>query len=260
MEYGKRMISVGKPWGVGLGGLLCACVVQADVSAPKDTPYKVILERNAFGLREIPPPTLASTNPPPAPPVNIKLTGVTTNSFGKKAWLMIPAAPPKSPNPQYLSLSEGEKQGEIEVLEINERETTVKILNAGVPASLNFKDNGLAAPAAPPVIPGAPGALPTPGGIPQPGIRTASVTPYAVPTPVHTVTPQSADTGNAMRTIPARNVRTMPIETVSQPQTQPQLAHQQGETDAAVQYIKMKVQEEQGKKEGIVLPPTPPAE
>src|SRR6267143_1259265 len=176
MEYDKRMSSIGKPLGLGLGGLLLAYAMQADVNPPKDSPYKVILERNAFGLKEIPAlPPPGPTNPP-APPVTIKLTGVTTNSTGKKAWMMIPAAPPKNPNPQYLSLSEGEKQGEIEVLEINERETTVKILNAGVPASLNFKDNGLAAP---PMIPGAPGALPGPGGIPQPGIRTAAATPYA---------------------------------------------------------------------------------
>ena len=246
-----------------MGGLLLACAVQADVTPLPESPYKVILERNAFNLREPPPPTVLPPTNAPTPPVNIKLTGVTTNFAGKKAWLMIPAAPPKSPNPQYLSLSEGEKQGEIEVLEINEREATVRILNAGVPASLNFKDNGLAAPVAPPVIPGAPGALPLPGGVQQPGIRTASATPYVVPTPtsVPTVTAHPTDASTAMRTIPARNVRTTPIETASQPQiTQPQPAHQQGETDAAVQYIKMKVQEEQGKREGIVLPPAPPAE
>jgi len=248
------MSSVRKPVALGFSGLLLACAVQADVTALNDSPYKVILDRNAFNLKDPPtPPPVTPTNPP-VPPANIKLTGVSTNREGKKAWLMIPAAPPKTPNPQYLSLAEGEKQGEIEVLEINEREATVKIRNAGVPAELNFKDNGLATPAAPPVLPGAPGA--------NPGIRTATATPYVVPppAPVNTVASHQAEAANAaLRTIPARNIRTAPIEAVAQPVVQGQpVAQPQGDGDAAVQYIKMKAQEEQSRRDGKPYPPVPP--
>ena len=100
------------------------------------------------------------------------------DSNGKKAWLVIPPSPGpgKSSNPQYLSIPEHEKQGDIEVLEINEKESTVKILNAGVPAELNFKDNGLPTPAAMPV-PAAPinphGIVPAPG-TPPPAAKTTA--------------------------------------------------------------------------------------
>ena len=97
--------------------------------------------------------------------LSVKLSGITSDKkSGKKAWLIIPAPPNKNTNPQYLSIPEHEKQGDIEVVEINEKENTVKILLAGAPMELNFKDNGLPTPAAPLV----PGIGYTPHGLPAP--------------------------------------------------------------------------------------------
>jgi hypothetical protein len=123
-------------------------LLRADVTEPKDSEsYQVILDRNPFALRApmAPPPEL--TNPPPVK-VDVKITGVTAHSGVKKAWLMIPAVAGKSPNPRYLSMMEGDKDGDLQVLEINEKDATVKVLNAGVPVVLNFRENGLAAPTA----------------------------------------------------------------------------------------------------------------
>src|SRR5207247_10776443 len=92
-----------------------------------------------------------------------------------------------------------ETQGDIQVLEIDDKENTVKIVNAGIPAVLTFKENGYptptmaAMPGNPLMMPhGVPGVLPTPGGlpvpgivpapmIPAPGIRTTGVTPTGIP-------------------------------------------------------------------------------
>ncbi len=118
-----------------LGGILLAAAARADESEPATNPYQVIVERNAFGLR--PMPTITAL-----PPTNkldqlsVKLSGITSDKkSGKKAWLIIPAPPNKNTNPQYLSIPEHEKQGDIEVVEINEKENTVKILLAGAPWS-----------------------------------------------------------------------------------------------------------------------------
>src|SRR5256886_2186354 len=182
MEYVRRMNRVEKRLALGLGGVLLAVALRAG------HPYQAIIDRNAFGLR--PPPQVVNPIPTnPVVPVNVKFTGITSNSRGKKAWLMIPAVPGKNTNPQYLNgLAEHEKQGEIEVLEINVKESKVKILNAGSLVELNVKDNGLPTPAALPV-PGVPlnprgvsGVFPTPGLVPPPGtLPSAFKTARAMP-------------------------------------------------------------------------------
>ena len=246
------MNRVEKRLALGLGGVLLAVPLRADVNGPADHPYQAIIDRNAFGLR--PPPQVVNPIPTnPVVPVNVKFTGITSNSRGKKAWLMIPAVPGKNTNPQYLNgLAEHEKQGEIEVLEINVKESKVKILNAGSLVELNVKDNGLPTPAALPVpgVPlnpyGVPGALPTPGLVPAPGaspsaIKTAGLTPSG---------------GDALaarygaRTIPRRNLRTEPIE-------QPVQAAQ-APVDPAVQRIMMEAQKQQAEAGGKPFPPLPP--
>ena len=234
---------------LGLGGLLLAVVLRADVKERADHPYQVIIDRNAFGLR--PPPQVVNPIPTnPVVPVNVKFTGITSNSRGKKAWLMIPAQPGKNTNPQYLNgLAEHEKQGEIEVLEINVKESKVKILNAGSLVELNVKDNGLPTPAALPVpgVPlnsyGVPGALPTPGLVPAPGISPSAIKTAGL-------TPSGGDALAARygaRTIPTRNLRTAPIE---QPVQAP--------VDPVVQRIMMEAQKQQAEAAGKQFPPLPP--
>jgi len=234
------------------GTLLLAATVQADITEPKDNPYRVIIDRNPFGLQDPPPPPDPSslTNQPPVK-VDVKFTGISSdsNSNSKRAWLMVPPGPGR-PQPKYLSLSEGDSDGDLKVLEINETETTVKVLNAGVPVTLNFKEHGLTAPVAPVINPGLPGAAPVPGvvpapGIPPPGVRTAATAPYTPQPSVTSGMTAQPNVNPALRTIPARNLRTTPVE----PQQQ---------IDPAVQYLQMKVQEERARREGVPHPPIPP--
>ena len=238
------MNRVEKRLALGLGGVLLAVALRADVNGPADHPYQAIIDRNAFGLK--PPPQVVNPTPTnPVVPVNVKFTGITSNSRGKKAWLMIPAQPGKNTNPEYLNgLAEHEKQGEIEVLEINVKESKVKILNAGSLVELNVKDNGLPTPAALPVpgVPlnsyGAPSALPTPGLVPPPGtlpsaFKTAGATPNVG--------------AYGPRTIPKRILRTEPIE---QPVQAP--------VDPVVQRIMLEAQKQQVEAGGRPFPPLPP--
>jgi len=237
---------VEKRFALGLGGVLLTVALRADVNGPADHPYQAIIDRNAFGLK--PPPQVVNPTPTnPVVPVNVKFTGITSNSRGKKAWLMIPAQPGKNTNPQYLNgLAEHEKQGEIEVVEINVKESKVKILNAGSLVELNVKGDGLPTPAGLPVpgVPlnsyGVPGALPTPGLVPAPGtspsaFKTAGLTPSG---------------GDALaarygaRTIPTRNLRTAPIV--------PPVQAAQAPIDPVVQRIMMEAQRQQSD------PPLPP--
>src|SRR6059036_1947866 len=193
MEYLKRMNWIDRPLAVGLGGILLAAAGRADVTEPAANPYQVILDRNPFGLK--PAPALPQIGPPTnaIPQSNVKLTGITSDSIGKIAWLMIPGQPGK--NPQYFRIPEHEKQGDIEVLEINDKDNIVKILNAGTQAELNFKDNGMPTPAAIPGVPlippGVPGAV-VPGLIPAPGALPATIkTAGAIPAPTGIADPNA---------------------------------------------------------------------
>ena len=243
---------------LGLGGILLAAAARADVSEPTPNPYQVIVERNAFGLR--PMPTITA-----GPPTNkldqlsVKFTGITSDKkSGKKAWLMIAAPPNKNTNPQYLSIPEHEKQGDIEVVEINEKENTVKILLAGAPMELNFKDNGLPTPAAP-LVPGigyTPHGLPAPGIVPIPGappiLKTAGVSPTGAATAEALAVRAGLQptTPNTPRVIPQRSVRTTPLEQQGQRMETP--------IDPRVQRLLMEAQKVQAEKQGIPFPPLPP--
>jgi hypothetical protein len=249
VEYRSTMNWIERPWVLALSSLLVATPVRADVTEPKDNPYKVILDRNPFGLRDAPPqPDLLATNPPPVK-VDVKFTGVTSVGSSKRAWFVIPPLPGRQ-QPKILSLSEGDSDGDLKVLEIDEKVPTVKVLNAGIPVVLNFKDHGVATPAAAPAfvphpLPG--GVLPAPG-LPPPGVRTALATPYVPPTGMTPSgqPPTTTGTGPApLRTIPARNLRTAPVET-------------QAPVDPAVQYLNLKISEEAARRRGIPYPPTPP--
>ena len=248
MEYGNPVNWIERPWVWAVSSVLVATAVRGDVRGLKDNPYKVILERNAFGLKEPPPqadPSAASNQPPVK--VDVKFTGVTSDGSSKRAWFVIPPSPSRQ-QPKVLSLSEGDSDGDLKVLEIDEKVPTVKVLNAGIPVVLNFKENGVATPPAPmggPLPGTAPGFVPAPG-VPQPGVRTASATPYV---PVPSAMPQPSVTtptgATALRTIPARNLRTAPVDA-------------QGQVEPAVQYLNMKLQEESARRRGVPHPPTPP--
>jgi hypothetical protein len=168
-----------------------------------ETPFHGIVERNVFGLK---PPTPAETPaPPPPPPVKITLTGITTILGNKRA--LLSAQLPNKPQEFYM-LTEGQRDDDIEVVEINEAAGTVKVNNHGVPQTLDFMNNGAKGQpvAAAPLPPPMPGALPPPGTMPG--------TPQPAPIP-------------PPRTIPTRTMRLSnqnpaPPGTPVQPETPPQ--------------------------------------
>ncbi len=161
-------------------------------------PYETITTRNVFGIKPPAPPP--PVTPPQVPAPEIKLQGLTT-ILGNKLVLFkatIPAKPPEQPAPKQMSfmLSEGQRDGEIEVLEINDVAGIVKFRNYGVEQTLNMKDNVdkpvvLVVPPSPAGAPGAPAPTPNPAGtIPAP-VPAGSVTTI----------------GGGQRTIPTRNIR-----------------------------------------------------
>ena len=275
MEYVKRMNWSKQPLVFGLGGLLVATAAWGDLNPPGDESYRVFVVRNAFGLRTNLPPVQQPTNPP-AQKVDVKFTGITSDRSGKKAWLVVPPPPNnRTQNPQYLSLREQETQGDIQVLEIDDKENTVKIVNAGIPAVLTFKENGYPTPAMAampgnPLIPhGIPGVLPTPGSLPAPGIvpapmtpapgiRTTAVTPTGIPVNDALAARyglQNTAPGNTPGITPVRTIPTRPLRTTMDPQAQTTAAS----ADPVVQQIIRDVNKLQIEQQhGIPYPPLPP--
>jgi len=256
MEYSEAVMCLGRKRWLAVGVLAwagCSFALAEVAEAKGPDSYSVIVVRNPFGLKDAPPaPGPEATNPPPVK-VDVKFTGITANPSGKKAWFTIPPQPGKSTTQKCFSVAEGGKENDIEVLEIDENSATVRILNAGVPVVLNFREHGLAAPATL-AVPGAapagpPGARP-PGAVPavpapQPG--TTYVPPAAAAPAAAAQYGNQAGIDTTARTIPSRNIRTTPADAAAQ-----------APVDPAAQYLQMKIQERLAEQRGVPLPPIPP--
>jgi hypothetical protein len=173
-------------------------------------PYSGIVERNTFGLK--PPVNPADLVKAPPPVVaDIKLQGITT-ILGRKQVLMkikVPARAPEPAREQSFVFVEGQREGEVEVKEINPVDGIVKLDNAGTPLVLNMQEHGEkptpgAAPAAPPA--GAAPPSPVPNLPPPATPSSASMNPA---NPGMTVS-AFGGTGEsrANPALPARSVRT----------------------------------------------------
>jgi hypothetical protein len=142
--------------------------------------YQSIVERNVFGLNP------AKVDGPPAepavPPPKITLTGITTLLGNKRALLSVQV--PNKPLETYI-LTEGQRDGEIEILQIDEKAGTVKVSNHGVEQILDFLTAG--AKLQPSPVP----VLPPPGTSPAPTNGSGGPAPA--------------------RTIPTRSLRLPPI-------------------------------------------------
>jgi len=161
------------------------------VAATETTnPYQGIVDRNVFGLKPPPPPPSPEDNKPPPPPIT--LNGITT-LLGKRALLTVqmPARPPEPAKLQSFILAEGQRDSEIEVLEIDEKAGSVKVNEFGTVVTLTFDKNGPKLPNAPP--PGVPPS-PNPLGVAQPGVT-------------HAAAGSGLPGGGGMKTIPTRTVR-----------------------------------------------------
>ena len=181
-----------------LAGLL---IVQGGtVFAAAENPYRSIVARNPFSLLPPDPPAKAEE---PKPPTNVKLTGITTMLGSKRALLLVQETGPGAKPEKSVILREGQREGDIEVLEIDEKAGAVTLKNGGILTTLNFEKDGMKAAPLPPPLPVPPGNplagsvnAATPGG--QPG-QTAVTTAIPQPRPI-----------GGLRQIPTRAVRSPP--------------------------------------------------
>jgi len=202
-------ISVGALLAGGLG--LSSQAVAPDASS---TQYHSIPDRNVFGLR--PPPEAAGPTNPPVVLPKITLTGITTILGNKRALMKVAPKGMKPGDPKELSmiLTEGQREGDIEVLQIDENRGTVKVNNSGTEMLLTFEKDGAKLPQTPaprPGIPPAPTALPT---APQPAVGMHPGLPTA---PARTRFPAfprgETHTAGTTSTVPAPAVGGVPTPT-----------------------------------------------
>ncbi len=162
--------------------------------------YGEIIRRNAFNLREPAPP-----KPPPEPPASIKvnLTGITTILSEKRVSILVQ----EQGKPQESKmLKEGEREGQIEVISIDESAGSVKIKIGDKETELTFEKDGIKPPTAP--------TVPTPGSgslsVPSiPGISRPPTSPGMPSTA--SITPSGSTTGNSLGisggSMPTRPIR-----------------------------------------------------
>lgn len=159
-----------RPTQCGLLLVVLGCAV-ASVRADAVGDYKVILDRNPFNLKAPPPPPQAPVTAPTETPTDYKLSGITALFNPPRAMFVNEAIPGK---PEYLSLSEGQRQGNLEVLPggIDVKAGIVLVKISGKEQPMSFEKNGLKAPVGPPVMtaPGVP--MPRPGIAPVPFMPT----------------------------------------------------------------------------------------
>jgi hypothetical protein len=122
-----------------IGVVFLAGALIWTVHAAESNSYLSIPERNPFGLKPPPPPEEAPPPPPPpAPPAaTIKLTGITSMFSTPKALFEI-TEPGAGAKPRKPILSEGEKDGDLEVVSINVAKSEVTIRNSGTVTNITF--------------------------------------------------------------------------------------------------------------------------
>jgi hypothetical protein len=172
-----------------VGNLMCTSLLS--ITADNYQQYQDISERNAFGLR--PPPAITQDKPAPQLP-RIILTGITTILGNKRALMKTQptaAKPGEQAKENSFILTEGQREGDIEVLQIDENAGSVKVNHSGTLMTLTFEKDGAKLPATPPPPPSLPGGAMPPS---TPGMAGA--------------VPNVAATSNpGMRPLPTRNLR-----------------------------------------------------
>src|SRR5215831_14769402 len=116
MRYGIK--------GCMAGAVAVLCCSGTALSAESSgATYQSIIDRNVFGLRPPPPPPSPEENKPP--PRKILLQGISTIS-GKELVLMRVTVPGEKPGAKAedvpLTLTVGQKQEDVEVLEVHKEE------------------------------------------------------------------------------------------------------------------------------------------
>ena len=175
-----------------------------------NSPYQAILVRNVFGLRPAPTAPPPEVKTPDAP--KITPTGITTILGNKRALFKVqhPARPPEPAKEQSYILAEGQREGQIEVVAIDEKTGSIKFNNYGKEITLTLEKDGAKVPSTPPTAAPPPGSIPPPA-IPNPnpavnyGIQPAPAAGIPQPTPMQPSAAPGINTG--LKTIPTRSLR-----------------------------------------------------
>lgn len=177
---------------------LIGCV-SSGFALNEGNPYVAISGRNVFALKPAPPVVPVNT-PPPVAPAGIELQGFTT-ILGRPQVLIKVKIPPRPPEPakdRSLVMDVGQREGEVEVLEMNTTAGTVTIKNQGNLLTLNLKDNS-SKPAAGPALA-------------APPVAGAALPPPQLPPPAQVLPPAPA-----ARSLPNRQLRTNPNTALTSP-------------------------------------------
>ncbi len=229
---------------------LLLCAAAGSVVADTANPYQGIVERNVFGLKPPSPPPKTEPDKPPAP--DITISGITTIFGNKRAILSakMPARPPEPAKPQSFILAEGQRDGELEVLEIDPTLDggTVKVKNFGQVMTLSMNKNGAKLPTgAPPApIPGVPNQL----AYAQPGVPGGGDSGLK-PIPIRQLRMPGAENPAASPS----SANQAPAPTFAQTQQQPGQARL---LNAEEQAMHMLAQHVQMTDQGHEMPPLPP--
>jgi len=246
-DSGKRVICI-----------LSTIILCAEARAITDdsaNPYNGIVERNVFGLKPPTPPPPVDTKKTDLSPIT--LTGVTTILSSKRALfnLQTPGKPVQS-----FILAEGQRDGDIEVLEIDEKGPgggSVKIKQSGTIQTLTFDKNGVKLPASVAVAaPNPLGSAPNPQPafvapnpyVPAAGRQTASFN-TTQKVPVNSGTP--AQVGQAGGISPGFGAT--PGQAPQPVQQQPQLSREEG---VLLLEVNHRIAVETGDDTAKIFPPT----
>jgi len=201
-SYIQAMKHSAQRWVCAAGFFLLSVTTRA-ATADAGNPYAdTIVGRNVFSLKTPPPPPNPEDLIKKEPPPKILLQGLTT-ILGRRQVLFKVQATAKPGQPakeESYVLTEGERQGEIEVLEIDENAGVVKFNNHGTVEPLNMKDHVAKAPA----------GAPPPTVLPQPGRPTLPGIPAPTAANPASTGPSVVNTFGGSREIPSRALRTTP--------------------------------------------------
>lgn len=189
------------------GGLVLSANARAVTADEQDNPYLGIIERNVFALK--PPPDPSTLKTAESEPPKITPQGIMS-MFGRQQVLfktLMPGSKPGGP-PQETAmlLSVGQREGEIEVVAIDESAGTITFNNHGKEQTLNLEKDGPKLPTSPAVAPPQGIGVPRAPGVPPPA--AAALNPSQGGPPAVTPTPFGGGTaGSTLKNIPTRTLR-----------------------------------------------------
>ena len=234
-----------------LSGALLAPAVFAAAN-PQGNGYDAIAVSNPFRLKPIPPTPPIVTPEPPKPPMSKLILQGITDILGPKT-AMLEVQPPNNAPKTHLTMAEGERLGDIEIVSIDVVAGVVQVMNQGIPERLDFsvaaKAVATSSPSAvipSPVMPGASPveSLPAPVTVPR----------TTLPAGTRTIRTPGATSSSLTPMTPAA----LPSLTTSAPA--PATAAKEAPLTAEEQIIHMEINRELTKQKVIngELPPIPP--